>query len=139
MSEPQPGLLTKIFATVLLLCGSILAYIFVVKIFVSIWNRHTYLLPGFVAVLAGFLIYGGSRLWERWRVALGRVWLGLCTLAFFNAFYDMKMASLPGLSPVVFMGFSRGSLVMGGVALAVGVGLIVWQRILDREYLADLT
>jgi len=45
MNDTQPGLFTKIIGTLFLLTGSILAYVFVVKIFICIWNRHTYLLP----------------------------------------------------------------------------------------------
>ena len=133
MNDTQPGLITKISATFFLLIGSILAYVFVVKIFISIWNQHTYLMPGFVAVGAGLLIYGGTKQWERWRLVLGRIWLGLCVLAFFNSFYYLKLASLPGLSPNFWIGCSNGSIVMGCVALPLGIGLIVRQKILDLE------
>ena len=53
-----------IIGTVFLLVGSILAYIFAVKIFICIGNRHTYLMPGFVALIAGVLLYGGTKQWE---------------------------------------------------------------------------
>ena len=42
MNDTEPGRLAKIGSTIFLLIGSIMAYIFVVKIFVSIWIRHTY-------------------------------------------------------------------------------------------------
>ena len=137
MNDTQPGLFTKIIGTLFLLTGSILAYVFVVKIFICIWNRHTYLLPGFVALVAGVLIYGGTKQWERGRLVLGRIWLALCGLAFFNSFYYLKLAGLPGLSPMVMMDCSNGSMVMGCAAFALGIGLIVWQKILDREERGD--
>jgi hypothetical protein len=137
MNDTEPGLFTKIIRTVFLLVGSILAYIFTVKIFICIWNRHTYLLPGFVALVAGGLIYGGTKQWERWRLVLGRIWLALCGLAFFNSFYYLKLAGLPDLAPTALMGYSNGSIVMGCAALALGIGLIVWQKILDREERGD--
>ena len=96
MNDTQPGLFTKIIGTLFLLTGSILAYVFVVKIFICIWNRHTYLLPGFVALVAGVLIYGGTKQWERWRLALGRIWLALCGLAFFNSFYSKSNLTRTG-------------------------------------------
>ena len=133
MNDPQPGLFTKIIGTSFLLIGSILAYVFVLKIFICIWNRHTYLMPGLVAVAAGLLVYGGTKLWERWRPALGRIWLGLAVLAFFNSFYYLKLASLPGLAPIIWIGYSNGSIVMGCVALPLGVSLIVWQKSLTRK------
>ena len=37
------------------------------------------------------------------------------------------------------MGYSNGSIVMGCAALALGIGLIVWQKILDREERGDET
>jgi hypothetical protein len=69
---------------------------------------------------------------------LGRIWLALCVLAFFNAFYYLKLGNLPGLSPIALLGYSNGSLVMGCVALALGVALIIWQKMLDREERADV-
>ena len=102
-----------------------MAYVFVVKIFIGIWNRHTYLMPGFVGLLAGVLIYGGTKQWERWRIVL-------------NSFYYLKLCNLPELSSVALIGYSNGSIVMGCVAFAIGVGLIIWQRTLDREERTDI-
>jgi len=138
VNDTQPSRFTKILATFSLLAGSILAYIFVVKIFISIWNRDTYLMPGFVGLLAGVLIYGGTKHWERWRLVLGRIWLALCGLAFFNSFYYLKLCDLPELSSVVLIGYSNGSSVMGCVAFAIAVGQIIWQRTLDREERGDI-
>ena len=133
MYDNPPGLVTKIIATLVLLAGSILAFIFVVKIFICIWDRQTYLMPGFVALAAAGLIYGGSRLWERWRIAMGRIWLALCGLAFFNSFYYLKLAGLPGLSTLRLMAWSNGLLVMGCAAFILAAGLVAWQEIVDRK------
>lgn len=136
MNTSSPGSLTKIGTIIFLLMGSILAYTFIIKIFIHIWNPRTYLFPGFLAMIAGLLIYGGTKQWERWRLPLGVIWIALCALAFFNSLYYLKMSNpsgMPAFTPGVLEGYSNGSIVMGCVAFALGASLIVWQRKLDRE------
>lgn len=52
---------SKTGATMLLLVGSVLAYVFVIKIFARIWDSSAYLQHEFVALTAGLLLWGGGR------------------------------------------------------------------------------
>ena len=51
----------------------------------------------------------------------------------FNVFYDPQLCHLPDLFSAFWIGFSNGSSVMGCRALAIGVGVIIWPKIMDRD------
>ncbi len=134
----QPTRATKIGATVLLLAGSVLAYAFIHKIFARIWDSQAYLQHEFVALVAGLLLWGGVRMWPRWRLPLGIIWLLFGGLAFLNSTQyrsPQDFPQVPGFrtGPEVLRAMSRASIVMGCVALSLGVGLLCWQRVIHRR------
>ena len=63
--------ITKTYATVCLLIGSFLSYVFFLNIFARIWDTQAYLQHEFVAIFAGVFLWGGVRQWSRWRMPLG--------------------------------------------------------------------
>ena len=133
MAAENPKI-TKTCATVCLLIGSFLAYIFFLKIFARIWDTQAYLQHGSVAMFAGVFLWGGVRQWSRWRMPLGIIWVMLGCLAFFNSTQYESLHDLPVVpgfrtGPEVLRAMSKASVLMGFVALALGVGLIVWERL----------
>ena len=135
--KEQVPIKRKTSATLLLLAGSALSYVFIIKIIARIWDPQAFLQHGLVGVTAGLLIWAGTRQWSRWRFPLGMIWTVFCAMAFFNSTYYEKPHDWPQVQgfrtgPEVMRAMSRASVVMSCVALATGVGLILWQRHLDR-------
>ena len=133
-----PTRATKIGATLLLLFGSILAYVFVVNIIARFWDPQAYLQHEFIAVVAGVFLWGGVRMWTRWRLVLAIIWLLLGTLAFLNSTQYQSLHDFPQVpgfrtGPEVLRAMSRASIVMGCVAEAIGVGLLCWHRLIQRQ------
>ncbi len=126
-------------AVLLLLLGSSLAYAFTLVIFVQIWapNRRL-LLPGMVAIVAGFSMWGGIRTWAGWRPALATISLCLAALALFNSRYYLGMCDDPEFasrSQIVEMliGYSRASLSMGCLLAVAGSGFFVGRFVRRRN------
>jgi hypothetical protein len=130
--------ITKTCATGCLLIGSLLAYVFVLKIFARIWDKDAYLQHQFVAIFSGVFIWGGVRQWSRWRMPLGIIWTMLGCLAFLNSTQYESLRDLPAVpgfrtGPEVMKAMSNASVLMGIVALTLGIGLIVWQRLEEQR------
>lgn len=122
----------------LLLIGSILAYAFAIKIFARIWDSQAYLQHEFIAIVAGLLLWGGVRMWPRWRLPLGVIWLLFGALAFLNSTQyqsSYHFPQVPGFrtEPEALRAMSRASIVMGCVAATLGVSLLWWQRLIHRQ------
>jgi hypothetical protein len=136
--------MTKVGATILLVAGSILTYVFVLKIFARIWDQHAYLQHEFVAVVAGLLLWFGVRMWSQWRLPLGIIWLLFAALAFFNSTQYRSpddFPKVPGFrtEPEALRALSHASIVMGCVALSLGAGLLCRQRFLHRQTKPQMT
>lgn len=136
--EARASRQAKIGATLLLLVGGILAYVFVLKIFARIWDSQAYLQHEYVGIASGFFLWCGSRCWARWRLPLGVICLVFCGLAFVNSTVYKTAHDWPQVAgfrtgPEVMRAMSNASVLMGCVAFALGVGLIVWQRRTERR------
>jgi hypothetical protein len=123
----------KIGATVSLFFGSALAYVFVLPILAHFWFQGIRLQPTIFGLVSGVLLWIGVRNWTRWRLPLGIIWLLLSGLAFFNSTYYRALKKLPELTgslqaPAMLDAMSRGSVVLGCVALVFSGGLLAWHR-----------
>lgn len=135
IKNPTRG--TKMGATMLLVTGSILTYVFVLKIFARIWDPNAYLQHEFVAFVAGLLLWFGVRMWSQWRLPLGIIWLLFGVLAFFNSTQYRSPNDFPNVpgfrtGPEALRALSHASIVMGCVALSLGASLLCWQRFMHR-------